>query len=52
VLDSFGVCWNYAEMLVSLHRRLKITVGRAWEYARPLEAKMARFRQIVSDPDG
>jgi allantoin racemase len=35
VLDTVGVTWRYAEMMVSLWEKTGLRVGRAWEYARP-----------------
>lgn len=35
VMDSLGVTWHYAEMLVQLWLRTGLRVGRRWEYPRP-----------------
>lgn len=34
VLDSFGVAWNYAAMLVGLRARTGLAVSRGWYYHR------------------
>lgn len=47
VLDSIGVTWNYAEMMVNLRRRTGLTVGRRWEYARPGPAVIEHVRRWV-----
>jgi allantoin racemase len=51
ILDSFGVCWKYAEMFVQLRQRLGLEVGRAWEYRRPSDEKLAAFTQIIGRLD-
>lgn len=45
VMDSVGVVWAYAEMLVSLWRRTGLRVGRRWEYPRPASAVIRHVRQ-------
>ena len=35
VLDTVGIAWRYAEMMVALWDKTGLRVGRAWEYARP-----------------
>ena len=52
ILDSFGVCWKYAEMFVQLHQKLGVEVGRAWEYRRPSDDKLAAFGEIIGGLDG
>jgi allantoin racemase len=47
ILDSFGVCWKYAEMFVQLRHKLGVEVGRAWEYRRPSDEKLATFAGII-----
>jgi allantoin racemase len=48
ILDSFGVCWKYAEMFVQLHQKLGVEVGRAWEYRRPSDEKLATFAENLA----
>jgi allantoin racemase len=43
ILDTVGIAWNYAEMLVNLWRKTGLRVGRAWEYTRPPESVLRRF---------
>lgn len=43
ILDTVGIAWNYAEMMVNLWRKTGLRVGRAWEYARPSETILARI---------
>jgi allantoin racemase len=56
ILDSFGVCWKYAEMFVQLRQKLGVEVGRAWEYRRPSDEKLETFAEIIErlevDPTG
>jgi Asp/Glu/hydantoin racemase len=47
ILDSFGVCWKYAEMFVGLRQKLGIEVGRAWEYRRASDEKLATFAELI-----
>lgn len=47
VLDSIGVTWNYAEMMVNPRRRTGLTVGRRWEYARPGPEVIEHVRRWV-----
>ena len=51
ILDSFGVCWKYAEMFVQLRQQLGLEVGRAWEYRRPSDEKLATFAEIIGRLD-
>ena len=44
VMDSLGVTWLHAEMMVNLWRRTGLRVGRRWEYARPSTELMERIR--------
>jgi len=34
VMDSFGVTWAYAAMVVKLRSRTGLSVGRKWHYRR------------------
>jgi len=52
ILDSFGVCWKYAEMFVQLRQKLGVEVGRAWEYRRSSAEKLATFGEIIGRLDG
>lgn len=45
VFDTMGVVWKYAEFLVNLKGKLKLSVGRAWEYSIPNDAAVAVVRQ-------
>lgn len=47
VLDSLGVCWHYAEMLVKLWRNTGLRVGRRWEYPRPDAPLLAQIRDLA-----
>ncbi len=47
VMDSLGVAWHYAEMLVGLWRRTGLRVGRRWEYPRAPEDILARVRGVA-----
>ncbi len=47
VMDSLGVAWHYAEMLVGLWRRTGLRVGRRWEYPRPPADMLARVRGVA-----
>ncbi|CAN7792771.1 aspartate/glutamate racemase family protein [Caballeronia sp. LjRoot34] len=47
VFDSFGMAWKYAELLVSLKKKMQLEVGREWEYRRPTERQLALFRQSI-----
>jgi len=45
VFDSYGVLWKYAELLVRLKDKLKLGVGRAWEYRIPNEEAVSAVRR-------
>lgn len=47
VVDSLGVAWHYAEMLVQLWRRTGLRVGRRWEYPRPTPSVMSQVRNLA-----
>lgn len=47
VLDTFGIAWKYAELLVNLRAKLGLTVSRQWEYRRADDAQVARVRAAV-----
>ncbi|WP_343675853.1 aspartate/glutamate racemase family protein [Paraburkholderia heleia] len=47
VFDSFGMAWKYAELLVTLKRRMNLEVGREWEYRRPNDRQLAHFRKSL-----
>jgi len=47
VFDSFGMAWKYAELLVSLKKKMQLEVGREWEYRRPTKRQLALFRQSI-----
>lgn len=44
VMDSLGTLFMYTELLVNLHRRTGLGVGRRWEYARPPAEVLQRVR--------
>jgi allantoin racemase len=44
VLDTFGIAWKYAELLVNLRQKTGLMVGREWEYRRASDAQVARIR--------
>jgi allantoin racemase len=47
VMDSLGVAWHYAEMMVGLWQRTNLRVGRRWEYPRAPEDMLARVREVA-----
>lgn len=47
VMDSLGVSWHYAEMLVNLWRRTGLRVGRRWEYPRPDAPLLSQIRDLA-----
>jgi Asp/Glu/hydantoin racemase len=44
VLDTFGIAWKYAELLVNLRQKTGLMVSREWEYRRASDAQVARIR--------
>lgn len=47
VLDSLGVAWHYAQMLVGLWRQTGLRLSRRWEYARPSTEIIAHIRKLT-----
>lgn len=51
VLDSLGVAWHYAEMLVGLWRQTGLRLSRRWEYAQPSPEMVAHVRRLTGSED-
>lgn len=51
VMDSLGVTWNYAELLVNLWRRTNLRVGRRWEYPRADPDVIRQVRRLAGLED-
>jgi allantoin racemase len=47
VMDSLGVAWHYAEMMVGLWQRTNLRAGRRWEYPRAPEQILTRVREAA-----
>lgn len=47
VLDTFGIAWKYAELLVNLRQKGGLMVGREWEYRRASDAQVTRIRTAL-----
>jgi allantoin racemase len=51
VVDSLGVAWHYAQMLVGLWRQTGLRLGRRWEYAQPSAQMVAHVRELTRSTD-
>jgi allantoin racemase len=47
VLDTFGMAWKYAELLVNMRAKLHLSVSRQWEYQRASSMRVARVRAAL-----
>lgn len=47
VLDTFGLAWKYAELLVNLRKTMGLEVGREWEYRQATVAQLARVEEAL-----
>lgn len=51
VFDSFGMLWKYTELLVRLHSKMGVSVGREWEYRHPDESAVRAARRSLGYKD-